>query len=130
MTDQNQDAGLRRLPPLEGVQLMYGITLTTEELTLLTQPPGLLSAIEGQHAYVLKRALTPCKCPACQGAICLRSADPNWDVKGSTPDDAYVCPRCGARLTWYLEVTGGQGFTLNAGQTIEVGEGPVGGDPA
>lgn len=126
MPDQNQNAGQRKLT-IDQYQELYGITLTNRERTLLTQPESMLSPIEWQHAYVLKMALRAVRCPACQRFICQRSADPAWDVKGSTPDDAYVCPRCGAQLTWHLELTGNQEFTLNPGQTIEVGKGPTGG---
>lgn len=107
------------------LEQVFRITLGKQQRMLLTTPPGLLDPIERQHAYLLRMALTPVPCPACQIAICQLSASPDgFDPGGSVPDDSYVCPRCGAKLTWNLALAGTQSFTLNAGQTVTVPDAP------
>lgn len=115
----------RKMLTPDQLQELYGITFSDGERILLTRSNDLLNMREEQWAYLLKMALTPLRCPACQGVICQRSADRDWNPQIHMPDDAYVCPLCQAQLTWYLEITGGQGFTLNPGQTITIGQGPA-----
>jgi hypothetical protein len=100
------------------LEKLLGITLDDREVTLLTTQNSVLGPLDSQRAFLLTMALTPVPCPACQQPVSRRSADPDWDVNGSTPDDRYVCPRCGAKLTWHLSLTGDQSFTLNPGQAV------------
>jgi hypothetical protein len=120
---KSQPSPARREPTLEDYEQLYTITFTDFERMLLREKT-LLTPLDKQHRYLLQMALTPLKCPGCQGVICQRSA--GWQTEEtSRPDDAYECPFCHAKLTWGLALIGGdQWFTLNPGQTITVGEVP------
>jgi hypothetical protein len=95
----------------------YQITLSEHERMLLTASTGVLGQIERQERFILGQALAPVHCPACRSTICTRSANPaaknGLDFKTSTPDDAYECPRCSARIVYFLTLNGVQGFTIH-----------------
>lgn len=102
---------------------LFDVTFTDREKVLLTSSRDLLSHLDRQRAYLLHMALTAMQCPACSSVICQRSAAPDPDnfaeFGGGTPDDSYVCPHCGSKLTWRLGLFAGQmWFVLNPGQTV------------
>jgi hypothetical protein len=110
---------------LDVVEQLYQIKLTERQRLLLTTSKALLAPLEQQAAYLMRMALTPCKCPACKAVICLASAaDDGYNPESSvvTSDDSYGCPFCQARLHWFLTLSGHQGFELQDGQTITTGK--------
>ena len=110
---------------LDVVEQIYQIVLTERQRFLLTTSKTLLTPLEQQAAYLMRRALDRCKCPACKSVICIASAaDGGYDPEGSdvVSDDAYGCPFCKARLHWWLDLRGPSGFELQDGQTVTTGK--------
>lgn len=109
---------IRTADEVKALEEKYQITFSPHERMLLTTDRKLLLPLETQEQYILGMDLIQVKCPACLSAICKRSADPGakdgTDFRGSTADDAHKCPRCGARLVYWIElIGGGQGFDIH-----------------
>ena len=104
------------------IEERYGITLSEKERMLLTTPKDLLSPVECQERYLLGQDLAPVQCPACLSVICRLSAlrDGREDIGGHHPDEDHWCPRCGARLTWHLPLTGDGFFTIHPSEARPV----------
>jgi len=117
------------LPTPPEVKDAYGIDLDQADLDLLEQVPA-GDPYFRQRRHVLLYALQPIACPACLRPTCRRACAQVWEDNKATPDDAYACHRCGARLVYHMGlIAGQQWFTLQPGQTITAGEVPAGETP-
>jgi hypothetical protein len=122
MKNKNEGYALN-LVTLAAIEAVYQVSLSEDERRLLTAAP--LGDLEGQRQYLLRRALDPCRCPACQSIICIYSAaSGGYDATGARydNDNDYACPFCKALLHYWLNLTGQQGFDLQPGQTITTGK--------
>jgi hypothetical protein len=87
---------------IETLETGYGITLTDEERRLLASDVSQqLTTEDGRRVFKLKLALEPMQCPGCRGGVCRRSCLADYSLDGHPPQDGYVCPHCGASLTWW-----------------------------
>lgn len=107
---------------IEEIEGRYGITLSKRERMLLTTPGDMLGNIENQQRYLLGQDLAPVQCPACLSVICRLAAlrDGREDIGAIHPDEDHWCPRCEARLTWHLGLTGGSWFSIHPSEARPV----------
>lgn len=92
----------------------YGITFNADLMRLLTTDRADLDIRDRRRRYTLGLALEPVPCPHCHTLTCrLAASTLPFSFTEDIPDDEYVCPSCGTKLTWHVELIGGaQWFTI------------------